>query len=203
MKTFFRSAALALLILVGWQTAVYAAPLPAASSAVTVSPAIQNVTLARNQDSASYTSSISNDTAQALRVQVVTRDFTSLSDNGGLAFVASGTSATHGIASSLSVDTPLFVLQPHTSRSVKVTIVNATKLAGGGHYGAITYQLSPLQLNNTPGNKVHWHPSCHGCYECRFRLDFTADESFIHSIAYHNFPSRASGYLQPAAVLSL
>src|SRR6266568_3548209 len=106
MKAFACSAAFTFLALIGLQTAVYAAPLPAAGAAVTVSPAVQNVMLARNQDSASYASSISNNTAQALRVQVVTRDFTSLNDNGGLVFVASGTSASRGIASSLSVDTP-------------------------------------------------------------------------------------------------
>jgi hypothetical protein len=53
----------------------------------------------------------------------------------------------HDIASHMSTATPDFTLEPKQSRTVQVVLNNTDQLAPGGHYGALTYEITPSQTD--------------------------------------------------------
>jgi hypothetical protein len=129
-------------------------------SGITVSPAIENLTVVPNQDSASFSSEVTNNTSQPVNIMLSTNDFTSLGQNGGISFYTGNYNSKanpHGLAYWLSSNIGQFGLNPGKSHSVITTINNIDLMARGGHYGALIYNIGAInstgggnQINNNP-----------------------------------------------------
>ena len=130
----------------------YATP---AVNGITVSPAIQQITLKANQNSAGFTAQVTNNTTSQVVLHISAEDFTSLNQNGGISFYNSGTINTnnpHGLLNFLSIGLTEIALGPHQSQAVPVTILNANQLAVGGHYAALLFKV--VGTTNGHGNRV-------------------------------------------------
>lgn len=132
------------------------------TNALRVMPAISQIQLTPQQDSATVELSITNLTNTQLIVGQSARDFGSLNNSGALSFFGNQYNPTtnpHGLQRSLQFNSSRIILPPMGAQVVPVTITNATSLAAGGHYGAILF--TPLPLNDVTGHfsQVGVHPS--------------------------------------------
>lgn len=111
---------------------------------LSLSPAIENLSLRANQKSASYKITLNNNQNRPVKVSVTSLDFKSLNDTGGLAFIgntAGQLSHKYGLAGWLDLPKQIS-LDPYSSQPVVVTIENRPDLSPGGHYAAILFSLS-------------------------------------------------------------
>jgi hypothetical protein len=127
---------------------------PAVVKGITVSPAIEQISLSQNQTSATFTSQITNNTTAPVILSIGAKDFTALNETGGVGFLrtSSPDSTSHGLANSLLITHPQVTLSPGQSQMIPITIQNVNKLASGGHYAALTYKLQ--NVANGKGNNV-------------------------------------------------
>lgn len=159
MKKHVLAALVTLLTCVGVRT-TYAQALPPGNtpaSSVSVSPVIENLKLAPDQDSADFKVKITNHKDVQVRISLGFNDFKSLNQSGGVAFLGQNPSAldqSHGLRSSVQFDTEQVGLEPDQSTEVNVHLANLQSLSPGGHYGAVLYQLVPAAINGN-GTKVH------------------------------------------------
>ena len=130
---------------------VLAAP---AVKGITVSPAIIQISLSRNQTAATFAGQVTNNTKSAVVLGISAEDFTSLNQTGGISFLTgkAGSGNPHGLAGSLVIGNPQVALGPGQSQMIPITVQSADKLATGGHYAALTYQLK--SVTNPKGNSV-------------------------------------------------
>ncbi len=128
---------------------VFANPRP---SGLAVSPAIEQITLQKNQDSTEFNAQVTNNTGSPASVTISTSDFTSTGEIGQLSFVPGGRAAHHGLSDWIHVSPAQLSLSPGQSRTVPVTISNANALAPGGHYAALIYKVTSEP--NSGGNTV-------------------------------------------------
>ncbi len=127
---------------------------------ITVSPAIEQLSLEPGQNSVSFTSEISNNTSQSVNIMLSTNDFTALGQNGGISLYGTNYNSEanpHGLASYLQPNINQFLLNPGKNQSVVTTVKNINMMAKGGHYGALIYNVGAIsltgnhyQINNNP-----------------------------------------------------
>jgi hypothetical protein len=120
------------------------------TNGITVSPAVQQITLNSEQNTASFKVELINNTASQQFITVSTEDFTYLNENGAVSFFASSASKndTHGLVNFMDIGLPEIALAPHQSQVVPVSIINANKLTVGGHYAAIVFKAYPQSSKN-------------------------------------------------------
>jgi hypothetical protein len=126
-----------------------------AVNGITVSPAIEQLTLEPNQNSTTFQTQVTNNTASPVVLQVSAEDFTALNQNGGLSFFNGGaidTNNPHGLLDFLSIGLSEIALGPRQSQTVPITILNANQLAVGGHYAALMFKVEGT--SNGKGNKI-------------------------------------------------
>jgi hypothetical protein len=120
---------------------------------LTVSPAIEQLNLAQNQRTISFTSQVTNNTKNQLVVNVSTTDFTALNETGGIVFLPNLTTRPHGLAQWLKPADSRIILAAGHSQNIPITISLTPGLAPGGHYGAIVYRVITSNLA-AKGNQV-------------------------------------------------
>lgn len=115
-------------------------------SGLVVSPAIEQLALTKDQTSASFTATVTNDSQAAVTISVLTDDFTALNSSGSISFLNNATHSPsiHGLAHWAMPALKQFVLKQGSTQLVPITIADASSLAPGGHYGAIIFKAVPL-----------------------------------------------------------
>jgi len=122
---------------------------------ITVSPAIEQIILNPNQNTAGFTVQVTNNTPSQVVLNVSAEDFTTLDQNGGISFynpTLINTNNPHGLLNFLSIGLSELALTPGQSQTVPISILNANQLAVGGHYSAILFKAAGS--TNAHGNKV-------------------------------------------------
>jgi hypothetical protein len=113
------------------------------NNAIKVSPALSNIQLSANENDAKIETTVTNLTNVPLAVNVSSRDFTASNAAAGkISFYGTGyTSATnpHSLQNTITFATKQLNLVPHASQKVAVTLNGLSKLAPGGHYGAVLF----------------------------------------------------------------
>ncbi|HSX07381.1 MAG TPA: hypothetical protein VLG11_00640 [Candidatus Saccharimonadales bacterium] len=117
----------------------WAAP---SSVGVTVSPAVTNITLQSNQDTATFTSTLENDTAQPVVITPHASDFGVSGVNEVITLKT--IDAQHGLAANLQFTPAKLTLPAGASQPLRITIRGGANLGPGGHFAAIRYQIAPL-----------------------------------------------------------
>jgi hypothetical protein len=120
---------------------------------LTVSPAIEQLTLKPGQQTASFVSQLTNNTKTKLIVNLSVTDFTALNETGGIVFLPNLTNRPHGLAQWLKPAVNQVVLSAGASQSISISITSTPGLAPGGHYGAVVYRvISSGSITN--GNQI-------------------------------------------------
>jgi hypothetical protein len=135
------------------------------SGGLRITPAITQTKLQPGQNTLSLEYTVSNLTNQALTVTLGTRDFGAFSQNGSITLFGAGynpTSNPHGIQSYASFPDPTVTVPANSSQQVAVSIQNATKLAPGGHYGAVLFSPQSAFAATTNNNHVNVNTSIAG-----------------------------------------
>jgi hypothetical protein len=122
------------------------------TNGITVSPAIEQITVNKNQDSATFNVEIINNTNSPQFITVSSQDFTYLNESGAVSFYNSSvvnSSDIHGLTSYLKIGYPEIALATRQSKIVPITVVNANLLSSGGHYAAIVFRAYPTNQKKT------------------------------------------------------
>lgn len=124
---------------------------PISYNGVTVSPAIQKLSLNPGQPSAAFNVVVTNNTVEPVDLILSSVDFKSLNESGGLAFIdsnASSVSHKHGLASWLNLGTPSIHLDSRQSQLVTMSVENRDDLSPGGHYAAVLFKTDKPNTNS-------------------------------------------------------
>ena len=117
------------------------------AAGITVSPAIINLDLQKDQLTNSFKVSLTNNTNNPVTLTISSVDFKSLNDTGGIAFIGSNVAeAARRHALTAWITTPSAPVTIAAKQTIKVPIVieNRTDLGPGGHYAALLYTISDV-----------------------------------------------------------
>jgi len=120
-----------------------------------ISPVLQDVSLPANKPSVSYGVTIANNTGVDQAFRLAVRDFGSLDESGGVAFLGDPASEfvqAHGLSGWMSLDKSSVTVPVGGKIQVVVTIRNDDKLRLGGHYGVLTAEA--LTAPGTPASST-------------------------------------------------
>lgn len=115
------------------------------ANGITVSPAIINIDLQKDQLSSSFEVKLTNNTSNAISLTVSSLDFKSLNDTGGLTFIGSNVAESaikHSLAAWIITPTEPITILAKQTKTIPLTIDNRTDLSPGGHYAAILYKIN-------------------------------------------------------------
>lgn len=127
-----------------------------ANGNIALTPALQDKVLGPNEKSTSFIVQLSNQTDKPINFSLSTTDFTALNQTGGLSFLGTDSARVtkgNGLSSILELEVKQLTVAANGSRAVIVRIADVSKLAPGGHYGAILAQVIP-DGTSLYGNKV-------------------------------------------------
>jgi hypothetical protein len=131
---------------------------------IRITPAITQINLQPNENTLTLQYIVTNLTHQPLSIALSARDFGALSQSGSITLYGSEytpSSNPHGIQSYVAFPSPSVLVPANISKQVDVMVVNATKLAPGGHYGVILF--SPQSAFTQSGsNRVNLNTSVAG-----------------------------------------
>lgn len=120
---------------------------PVGNNAIRVTPALTNISLAPNESSATTKVTLTDLTSAPTYVGLSSRDFSaSESQAGAIQFYGNGydpNTNPHALQPAISFPSPGVMLSPNQSLKVTVMLSNLTKLAPGGHYGAVLFSPEP------------------------------------------------------------
>ncbi|HEY5267533.1 MAG TPA: hypothetical protein VII94_00120 [Candidatus Saccharimonadales bacterium] len=121
------------------------------TNGITVSPAIEQIILAKGQTTDNFKVEIINNTNSQQFITASVQDFTYLNENGAVSFFGSSTDKndTHGLVNFIDIGLPEIAIASHQSQVVPVSVVNADKLTNGGHYAAVVFKAYPLSGKKT------------------------------------------------------
>ena len=125
------------------------------TSGMTISPAIEQISLNRNQTASTYATHVTNNTTSPVVVSISAEGFTALNQTGSISFYNSkalNVNDPHGLLNYLHIANPKVIVQPGQTQTVPITIVNANKLTAGGHYAALLFSV--VHLPSPKGNQV-------------------------------------------------
>jgi hypothetical protein len=147
---------------------------------ITISPALQEVSINADDSGRDIEFSLTNHYQTAKTVLLTTADFDTLQDTGGLFFIGSNPTELqkkYGLAAWLSLPEPAVVVPAGQTIVIKATVLNQPSLAAGGHYGSLSFSV--VGENNNAGNRVGIKPVAsslifltkHGGDTYRLKLD--------------------------------
>lgn len=128
----------------------------AESGGITVSPALQEITLEAEQTEHTFTVKVTNHTGMQQDIKLSAIDFGALDESGGVAFLGSSPDVwqqKYGLQQWLIFEKDTITIDPNTTGEVNVTIINRESLAPGGHYGAVLATPIPRD-SDVSGTKV-------------------------------------------------
>lgn len=137
------------MLIVAPASAHAATPVNTTPDGLGVSPAIINLQATIHEEQLKFDNTITNDSNNAVRITARAVDFTMTGVSGDVLFSETSQSA-YGLASQMSVSEPNFVIPPHQTKTVTVTIRETNTLKAGGHYGAVLYKVT----DPTPTSKT-------------------------------------------------
>lgn len=155
-------ALLTLVVIIAATQAGVASAAPAAdqtglnTAGISISPAMQDRVLGPQDTKTSFTVQVYNYTTKKQLIQVSAQDFNALNETGGLTFLGSDSAQVtngHGISSIVTLSKKLISVEPKASVNITASINDVTKLAPGGHYGAILARVV-ADADQKGGNKV-------------------------------------------------
>lgn len=148
MKRFV--AAISVVVLVVAYTAPRVAGLVSSPSGLGVSPAIQQLVLPEGHDSLSFTAQVTNDSREQVAIGIRVDDFTALNTSGAPLFLNNTTrlAMPHGLAHWMAPGITALTLGPEQTLTVPIYITDASTLAPGGHYGAVIFDILPVESNS-------------------------------------------------------
>jgi hypothetical protein len=123
---------------------------------ITLTPAIENVSLSPGRAGATFKVTVGNTLKQPVSLAASSLDFRSLNESGGVAFIGSGASQLQhkfGLANWLTIPTQPILLKPGGSQDVSITINNRSDLSPGGHYAAVLFKATGASGSGT--NRVN------------------------------------------------
>jgi uncharacterized membrane protein len=115
--------------------------LPTITPGLTVSPAIEQLSLVKGQTSVHFNALITNNTKDRMSIDVYDTDFTAYNEKSGIVFLPNLSNRPHGLAQWLQADINKTSLDPGQGQTIPVTITPDKNLAPGGHYGALVYKV--------------------------------------------------------------
>ncbi len=134
---------------------------PVGISGVGLTPAIINLTPAKNQQSISSSIRVSNLTSQVITLKPGVQDFKALNDLGNLSYFSPNYNLPHDLGSRMTFDQNNLTIPANSSVIFNFNIVNLSSLAAGGHYGILDFKLVPnknssanLAINQVIGTLV-------------------------------------------------
>ena len=137
------STGLALIACVSASLVTPAAAATQSTAGITVSPSVQNISLQQDQDTASFTALISNDTTAAVSVAPVAADFSADGVEGRIRL--RNNDPNHGLSKNLQFSPQKTVIPPHGTQEFVISILRGASLSPGGHFAMVRYQASPAQ----------------------------------------------------------
>lgn len=117
------------------------------AAGITVTPAIINLDLQKDQLTSSFDVLLTNNTNKPVTLSVTSVDFKSLNDTGGLTFIGSNVAEAtrkHALANWLTTPSKPVTIAAKQSSKIPIIIENRTDLGPGGHYAAILYTISDV-----------------------------------------------------------
>jgi len=123
-----------------------------AQAPITISPAFQDITIAKDQAQKSFELKVTNGSDADVDYRLSALDFKSLNETGGVAFIGENPTKLeqkYDLASWLILETNQITIPAHGSSQVKVIIDNRESLSPGGHYGAVL--LTRVNLPSATG----------------------------------------------------
>ena len=111
---------------------------------ITISPYIEQLSLSKNQTTASYTITVTNNSDSLELIHLKTVDFTNLNEHGEIGFLTPTQTKRdpYSLVNNVSFAYPELAIGPHQTNTVPIQIINAEKLASGGHFGAILFSIN-------------------------------------------------------------
>lgn len=108
---------------------------------ITISPYMEQLVLNKNQTSASYNITVTNNSDSLVLLHLKTVDFTNLNEHGEIGFLTPAQTKhdPYSLVNNVSFTYPEIALGANQSESVPIQITNANQLASGGHFGAILF----------------------------------------------------------------
>lgn len=122
---------------------------------VTISPAIQQVTISPGEPEATFNFSVSNNSDEAYEFGLSVVDFGSLDETGGVLFAGNANKTLnyrYTLSPWVELQKDRIVVDAHATEKVPITILNKESLAPGGHYGAIL--VTPTEVAGAADKKV-------------------------------------------------
>jgi hypothetical protein len=117
----------------------------------------QEVSLGQNQASAQYTVMLTNNSAVSQTFRFEVKDFGSLDESGGVAFLNDATSdfeKAHGLTNWVSLDKHDATVPAGATVQIGMTIDNAQSLASGGHYAALEAEAQTAPTDAAKNSRV-------------------------------------------------
>ena len=116
-------------------------------NAIRVTPTLSNITLSPGETSTTLDATVTNLTSAPLRIGLSSQDFSaSTSQAGAVQFYGAGYNPNtnpHGLQTAISFTSPAISLGPKEAQKVVITLGNLSRLASGGHYGAVLFNPEP------------------------------------------------------------
>jgi hypothetical protein len=143
---------MALIVLAQPNTASAATSSP--GNSVRVMSAISQVQLSPGQANASISEAVTNLTNGPLAIQLNARDFGALNQAGAISFYGPAyvpAHNPHGLQQAIAFSSPTFLLSPHQTKQITVSVQHTNTLAAGGHYGAILFSPQSIALAKSGG----------------------------------------------------
>lgn len=105
-------------------------------------PSFQEVNINPEQKESQFFLTVENATENTEIFRISVLDFGSLDELGGIAFLgASDLERKYGLASWISLEKDVIVIDPSEKQQVRVTIENKESLSPGGHYAALFLKM--------------------------------------------------------------
>lgn len=123
------------------------------AAGITVSPAIINLDLQKDQLTNSFNVSLTNNTNTPVTLTISSVDFKSLNDSGGLTFIGSNVAEAtrkHALAAWITTPTESVTIAAKQTTKIPIVIENRTDLGPGGHYAALLYTISDVGTASGP-----------------------------------------------------
>lgn len=122
------------------------------ASGITVSPAIINLDLQKDQSSNSFDITLTNNTNRSITLTISSLDFKSLNDTGGITFIGSSVTESarkHALAAWIKTPTDPITIAANQAKKVAIVINNRSDLGPGGHYAAVLYTIADVGNTNS------------------------------------------------------
>ncbi|MBA3757572.1 DUF916 domain-containing protein [Candidatus Saccharibacteria bacterium] len=130
-----------------WVVEVSAQSPPTPPKGITVSPALQRITIKPEETQKTIEFKITNNRTSAQTIKLSTNDFNSLNETGGLLFLGANPTQIqkkYGLSEWITLPQSEVTVSSKQTVTIRAQITDITSLPAGGHYGALMLALVTL-----------------------------------------------------------